>query len=123
MNNSVILQGADEHEMHLLLHSFTGERKKRIKTNIKHEKTQKLSQKNKDAKKNQDAYFRRTETHNFKNEDARKTKRKTQIFEERCKLSSASTVYAVIMIPIGKFNWVLLYFSCDVHTLKAGIYL
>ena len=32
-------------------------------------------------------------------------------------------IYTVIMIPIGKFNWILLYFFCDVHTLQWGIYL
>ena len=42
MKNSVILYDKDENEMHLLLHPFTGERKKR--------KTRKREKKNENAK-------------------------------------------------------------------------
>ena len=104
MNNSVILQGKDENEMHLLRHSFTREAKKKTHKTNKNEKTKerkkKKLQKTQKTKthifKNEDAYFQeqrrifsRTKTHIFKKEDAKKkTKRKTQILEERCKLSS-----------------------------------
>ena len=69
--------------MHLLLHPFTRERKKKKKT-----KTQKKITKTQKTQK-------KTKTHIFKNEDAyfqerrrKKTKTKTQILGERCQLSS-----------------------------------
>ena len=71
MNNDAILQGKDENEMHLSLHSSTRERKKTQKTNAnedaKNEKA-KQTQKNEDAKK--------TKTHISKNEDAKKKKKR-----------------------------------------------
>ena len=61
MNNSVRLQSKDENEIRFLLHPFSWEEKKKRK---KKKKTQKETQKNRRRKK--------IETHNFKNEDAKK---------------------------------------------------
>ena len=79
--------------MHLHLHPFTRERKKKTqKKKTKTQKTQKKKRKRKTTQK------KKTKTHIFKNEDAyfknedatkkKKTKTKTRILGEQCQLSS-----------------------------------
>ena len=80
MSKSVILQGKNENKMHLLLYSFTRERKKTHKTKTPKAKTQKNA-KNEDAKitqkKTTNTHISRTKTHIFRNEDVKKNENKS----------------------------------------------
>ena len=80
MNNSFILQGKDENEIHLLQLHENAKKTKRKKKGKKKENAKERKKKTPKIAKNRKRIFSRTKT--------QKKKTKNQILEERCKLSS-----------------------------------